>query len=487
MERKRKRDEDDGSSGESSTSSEYEYNGSSDDDEDEDDDYDRDLQAALAASRAAMKTGKGKQRGSVPSKKKKRKRDHSGESSTSSDDMNSFSSDDDSNSKYNGSSDDDEDEDDDDDRVLQAALAASRAAMKKGERSTSSDDMNSFSSDDDNDSDGGGTAAGSSAAHATADDRDDDDEEENDEEKEKAFSSDGSSSDDDSDSDGAVSAAGGSAAQAPGAKVPSARSILRKKQMEAAAAARKAARLGGDPAALADQKIETFCRVVDTSRSLFRPTAEQLRNLVTGLQKENGNRPGKCGQCHHHLIATRPFDTAQYPRNIFDHKSVMLLAHGLQGKLNPTDLENAGIGQLRVLGSGVNTKSRDAISHDGYNGGDNGCVYLIYCVKTITSPADFNLVYKSAHTRKLLRERVDMVEGPSGKLHKKQDPKLRKKHDPKLRKPRSAAHCAALSKKHTKKHVRRSGAEIDRTHQCPFCTKAYAHAKSLRAHKKTMH
>jgi hypothetical protein len=396
-----------------------------------------------------------------------------GESSTSSDDMNSFSSDDDNDSEYNGSSDDDEDEDDDDDRDLQAALAASRAAMKKGESSTSSDDMNSFSSDDDNDSDGGGTAAGSSAAHAAADDRD------YDEEKEKAFSSDRSSSDDDSDSDGAVSAAGGSAAQAPGAKVPSARSILRKKQMQAAAAARKAARLGGDPAALADQKIETFCRVVDTSRSLFCPTAEQLRNLVTDLQKENGNRPGKCGQCHHHLIATRPFDTAQYPRDIFDHKSVMLLAHGLQGKLNPTDLENEAIGQLGVLGSGVNTKSRDAISHDGYSGGDNGCVYLIYCVKTITSPADFNLVYKSAHTRKLLRERVDMVEGPSGKLRKKQDPKLRK--------PRSAAHCAALSKKHTKKHVRRSAAEIDLTHQCPFCTKAYAHAKSLRRHKKTMH
>jgi hypothetical protein len=405
---------------------------------------------------------------------RKRKRDEddgsSGESSTSSE------------YEYNGSSDDDsEDEDDEYERNLQATLAASRAATKKKGKSK----KHSFSSDDDNDSDGGGTAAGSSAAHAAAADRDYDDEEENGEEKKKAFSSDGSSSDDDDDDDGAVSAAGGSAAQAPGAKMPSARSKKRKQQMEAAAAARKAARARGDPAALADQKIESFSRVVDMSRSLCRPTVEQVRNLVTDLQKQNGNRPGKVGQCHHHLIAKRPFDTSQYPRDIFDHKSIMLLAHGLQGKLNPTNLENAAIGQLGVLGSDVNTKSRDAISHDGYNGGDNGCVYLIYCVKTITSQEDFNLIYKSAHTRKLLRKRVDMVEGPNGKLRKKQDPALRKPNKPS--KPRSAAHCAALRKKRTMKIVRRTNAEIVRTHQCPFCTKAYVNACGLVVHKKNKH
>jgi hypothetical protein len=348
MGRKRKRDEDDGSSGESSTSSEYEYNGSSDDDsEDEDDDDERNLQATLAASRAAMKKGKGKKRGSVPSKKKKRKRGHSGESSTS------------------------------------------------------SDDKNSFSSDDDNDSDGGGTAAGSSAAHAADDDRDYDDEEENDEEKEKAFSSDGSSSDnddDDDDDDDEIDAQSGASSNV--APRRESRKQKHKRVMEAAHEARKDARERGDETQIAAQEIGTYAKRVDISQSLRCPKPEDLARLVRRVAIASPNTLWKIGQCFAHCIPVRPFSTQQYPSDIYEHAGIMIIAHDLTGHDYPVLLERTASQLAKALGCGVNTKHDDNIGHSGYHDGDKGVIYMVPCRDDITTQEEFDDLYVSYHYSK---------------------------------------------------------------------------------------
>ena len=86
----------------------------------------------------------------------------------------------------------------------------------------------------------------------------------------------------------------------------------------------------------------------------------------------------KVGQCFQDLLDNRPRDAAHYNPQCFNRDGAIVLVHGLVDTARAEQLETDAIQRAKLhLRTGVNDKSKDAVSHDLYSHERPGAVYAV--------------------------------------------------------------------------------------------------------------
>ena len=79
-------------------------------------------------------------------------------------------------------------------------------------------------------------------------------------------------------------------------------------------------------------------------------------------------------------------------------RAVRCIAFGILKSSRSNELETAALLHLKyVLGTGVNTKDKDRVSHDDYGHWRMGALYIVSVVTSITTQAMFKDIYISTY------------------------------------------------------------------------------------------
>lgn len=138
---------------------------------------------------------------------------------------------------------------------------------------------------------------------------------------------------------------------------------------------------------------------LDTTKSLYNPCFHELIANVDGLLSSG---LWKIGGCFEDQLGIRPRHGTHYNPQYFDRNGAILIAHGLVDTAHAEQLESAGIQRAKFhLHTGVNTKSRDGVPHDGYSPVRPGALYAVPVRPDVaTTQSEFHQVHVSYHKRK---------------------------------------------------------------------------------------
>ena len=120
--------------------------------------------------------------------------------------------------------------------------------------------------------------------------------------------------------------------------------------------------------------LTQFTRL-DTTQSLDNPCTSEL---IARVDKLISSGLWKIGQCFEDCLGKRPRDASHYDPQYFDRDGAILLAYGLVDTARAEQLETAAIQRAKFYHrTGVNTRDKDAVSHDNYSLARPGAVYAV--------------------------------------------------------------------------------------------------------------
>ena len=132
---------------------------------------------------------------------------------------------------------------------------------------------------------------------------------------------------------------------------------------------------------------------IDTSDALHNPSRAQLKLRIERLP------PGlwKFGQCYMDKLDVRSHNSAHYSPEYFHRDGAVCLAYGMTDTQRAALLETTAIKYAKFdLHIGVNTKSNDDVSHDGYSPERVAAIYAVPVRPDVaTTQEEFRAVHVS--------------------------------------------------------------------------------------------